>query len=246
MKPIKEDVFALCVVLGVLLFFTSLQALGTPQSKNEGQNPKKFLVIAHRGASGYLPEHTLEAKAMAHAMGADYIEQDVVLTKDDQAVVLHDIYLDEVTDVARVFPGRNQTDGRFYAIDFTLAEIKTLNVTERFDRNTGEACYPNRFPDCTRIDFKIPTLAEEIKLIQGLNKSTGKNVGIYVELKKPGFHKKKGNFHIYVGVSLRKNRIAPFSALNAQKENKKTTGQPSKKKKKRPNTVFKIFRRSKL
>ena len=57
------------------------------------------IVIAHRGASGYLPEHSLEAKAMAHAMGADYIEQDVVLTRDGVPIVLHDIYLEPTTDV---------------------------------------------------------------------------------------------------------------------------------------------------
>ena len=60
------------------------------------------IVIAHRGASGYLPEHTLPAKAMAYAQGADYLEQDLVMTKDDQLVVLHDHYLDRVTDVASV------------------------------------------------------------------------------------------------------------------------------------------------
>ena len=64
------------------------------------------LVIAHRGASGYLPEHTLPAKAMAFAMGADYLEQDVVMTKDDKLIVLHDHFLDRVTDVAKKFPDR--------------------------------------------------------------------------------------------------------------------------------------------
>ena len=64
------------------------------------------IVIAHRGASGYLPEHTLPAKAMAYAQGADYLEQDLVMTKDDNLVVLHDHYLDRVTDVADRFPDR--------------------------------------------------------------------------------------------------------------------------------------------
>ena len=72
----------------------------------------KKIVIAHRGASGYLPEHTLEAKAMAHAMGADYLEQDLVLSKDDIPVVIHDIHLDEVTNVAERYPGRARKDGR--------------------------------------------------------------------------------------------------------------------------------------
>ena len=78
------------------------------------------IVIAHRGASGYLPEHTLEAKALAYGMGADYIEQDLVLTRDDHLIVLHDITLDRTTDVASQFPERIRDDGRFYAIDFSL------------------------------------------------------------------------------------------------------------------------------
>src|SRR4051812_38418796 len=75
------------------------------------------LVIAHRGASGYLPEHTREAKVMAYAMGADFLEQDLVLTKDGVPIVLHDIHLDTVTDVARKFPDRRRADGRIYALD---------------------------------------------------------------------------------------------------------------------------------
>ncbi|MCT7144116.1 glycerophosphodiester phosphodiesterase family protein, partial [Salmonella enterica] len=88
------------------------------------------VVIAHRGASGYLPEHTLPAKAMAYAQGADYLEQDLVMTKDDHLVVLHDHYLDRVTDVADRFPDRARKDGRYYAIDFTLDEIKSLKFTD--------------------------------------------------------------------------------------------------------------------
>jgi glycerophosphoryl diester phosphodiesterase len=70
------------------------------------------IVIAHRGASGYLPEHTLAAKAAAHAMGADYLEQDVVLSRDGVPMVLHDIYIDTVTDVAQAFPDRSRADGQ--------------------------------------------------------------------------------------------------------------------------------------
>ena len=67
------------------------------------------LLIAHRGASGYLPEHTLPAKALAYGLGADFLEQDVVATRDDELVVLHDIHLDTVTDVALRFPERSRT-----------------------------------------------------------------------------------------------------------------------------------------
>ena len=72
---------------------------------------RKPLVIAHRGAAGYLPEHTLVAKAYAYATGADYLEQDVILTRDDVPVVFHDLVLDEVTDVAARYADRRRSDG---------------------------------------------------------------------------------------------------------------------------------------
>jgi len=151
----------------------------------------KKIVIAHRGASGYLPEHTLEAKAMAHTMNADYIEQDLVLSKDNIPMVIHDIYLDDVTNVATIFPNRKRKDNRFYVIDFTFDELKTLQVTERFNPKTGEQVYKNRFPK-GKGNFKLHSLQEEIELIQGLNISTKKNIGIYPEIKAPEFHQKEG------------------------------------------------------
>jgi len=151
------------------------------------------IVIAHRGASGYLPEHTLPAKAMAYAQGADYLEQDLVMTKDDRLVVLHDHFLDRVTDVAERFPNRARKDGRYYAIDFTLAEIKSLKFTEGFEIKDGKRVqtYPGRFP-MGKSDFHIHTFEEEIEFIQGLNHSTGKNIGLYTEIKAPWFHRKEG------------------------------------------------------
>lgn len=116
------------------------------------------IVIAHRGASGYLPEHTLPAKAMAYAQGADYLEQDLVITKDDELIVLHDHYLDRVTDVAKRFPDRARKDGRYYAIDFTLAEIKSLKFTEGFEIENGKAVqkYPAVFRWENQISVFIP------------------------------------------------------------------------------------------
>lgn len=152
---------------------------------------RDFLVIAHRGASGYVPEHTLEAKAYAHALGADYIEQDVVATRDNELVVLHDIYLDRVTDVADRFSGRHREDGRYYVRDFDLAEIRTLNVHERRQSDGVTAVFPNRFP--TGIGrFRVSTLREEIRFIQGMNHSTGRIMGIYTEIKQPAFHRTDG------------------------------------------------------
>jgi len=150
------------------------------------------LVIAHRGASGYLPEHTLEAKALAYGMGADYLEQDLVLSKDGVPVVLHDIQIDTVTDVATRFPDRKRADGRYYALDFTVAELKQLRVTERLNLKTGQAAFPQRFP-LGKSTFQIPTLEEELELIAGLNQSTGRRVGIYPEIKRPAWHREQGH-----------------------------------------------------
>lgn len=154
-------------------------------------NRSDQLVIAHRGASGYIPEHTLESKAMAHTMNADYIEQDLVLSKDDIPIVIHDIYLDQVTNVLEIYPGRERADGRFYVVDFTLDELMALSVNERINLKTRQAVFPDRFP-LSQGSFKLHTLEQEIELIQGLNKSRGTNIGIYPEIKNPGFHKKEG------------------------------------------------------
>ena len=153
----------------------------------------KPLVIAHRGASGYLPEHTLAAKAYAHALGADYLEQDLVLTKDDVPVVLHDIHVDTTTDVAKKFPGRARADGRYYALDFTVAELKQLRASERFNAKTGAPVFPLRYPSgASPSAFQISTLEEELQLIAGLNRATDRTAGIYPELKQPKWHRQQG------------------------------------------------------
>ena len=155
-----------------------------------GAEPRP-LVIAHRGASGYLPEHTLAAKALAYGQGADFLEQDVVLSKDGVPVIFHDPHIDTTTDVAVKFPGRQRADGRFYALDFTVVELKQLNASERFNPKTGKAIFPRRFPVGVG-SFQIVTLEEEIQFIQNLNRSTGRNVGIYPELKAPAWHRQEG------------------------------------------------------
>lgn len=147
-------------------------------------------IIAHRGASAYLPEHTLPAKAMAYAMGADYLEQDVVATRDDRLVVLHDIHLDRVTDVAARFPRRARDDGRFYVRDFDLDEIRALQVTERLDAE-GQPVYAGRFPPQSG-RFAVHTLAEELELVRGLNRATGGSTGVYPEIKRPAWHREEG------------------------------------------------------
>lgn len=153
---------------------------------------KKPLIIAHRGACGYLPEQTLEGTSLAFAMGADCIELDALLTRDDRAIVFHDHYLDAMTDVAELFPGRARSDGRHYAIDFTLEEIRQLSLRQRVNLATGRVVHPGRFPDSPALRFRIPTLEEQLALIRGLNRSMGLAVGIYLEPKGPAYHRSEG------------------------------------------------------
>jgi len=129
----------------VTLLATSFFASALLADKPNVSVQDEFVIIAHRGASGYLPEHTLEAYALAFGMGADFIEQDVVLTKDGRAITLHDIHLDTVTDVADCFPDRSRPDGRYYAIDFTLARSPLLLIDcHRDTRNANSLIYELR------------------------------------------------------------------------------------------------------
>lgn len=172
------------IVLPVVLLLVASCGMGADSAKP--------IIIAHRGASGYLPEHTLEAKTAAYFMGADFLEQDLVLSKDDVLMVLHDVQIDSVTDVAERFPDRKRENGRYYALDFTAAELKQLKVTERFNPKTKAAVFKNRFP-LWKSTFQISTFEEELQLIQGLNKSTGRTVGIYPEIKAPAWHRRQGH-----------------------------------------------------
>jgi glycerophosphoryl diester phosphodiesterase len=152
--------------------------------------PIRPVIIAHRGASGYLPEHTLPAKALAYTMGADYLEQDVVATRDDELVVLHDIHLDRVTDVATRFANRARPDGRYYVRDFTLNEIKQLTVHERTNAD-GTPVYPDRSNHDDEV-FRVHTFAEELTFITEMQANEGRPIGIYPEIKRPAWHRDDG------------------------------------------------------
>lgn len=180
-SELRQRVLRLWILMGIMVGLASASA--------DEVSPK--IIIAHRGASGYLPEHTLPGKALAYAMGADYLEQDLVLSKDGIPVVLHDIVIDAVTDVAKRFSERKRADGRYYALDFTLVELKQLQVTERFDHRTGKPVFSARFPQWQGT-FQIPTFEEELQFIQGLNHTTGRAVGIYPEIKSPAWHREQG------------------------------------------------------
>jgi glycerophosphoryl diester phosphodiesterase len=143
------------------------------------------IVIAHRGASGYRPEHTLEAYRLAVRQGADYIEPDLVMTKDGYLIARHEPMLDLTTDVATKFPDRVSTklvDGRpttaYFASDFTLAEIKTLRAVQQFGERSQ--AYNGL--------FEVPTLDEIIAAAAEEGRAAGRTVGIYPELKHSLFH----------------------------------------------------------
>lgn len=138
-----------------------------------------------------MPEHTAAAKVLGYGQGADLLEQDVVASGDGQLVVLHDIWLEDVSDVAARFPGRQRADGHFYVIDFRRSELAELGLEER--RKVGEPrlLHPDRYPYRSP-DFRVLGLEDEIRLIAGLNRTTGRRVGIYPEIKEPAWHQANG------------------------------------------------------
>ncbi len=167
----------------IVTAFVPVPALAATAQRSQTPSvaPERPLVIAHRGASAYLPEHTLAAYAAAHAMGADYIEPDVVMTKDGVLICSHDLTLEQTTDVATKFPGRARQNGSYYAIDFTLAEIRTLS-------RLGRQGPPGpRLPG-----HPIPTLEELLEMLSAMNRRTGREAGIIPEPKDPDFHRKHG------------------------------------------------------
>ena len=146
------------------------------------------VVVGHRGASGYLPEHTLEAYGRAIDMGADFVEPDLVVTRDGVLIARHEPNITSTTNVATLaqFASRRTTkkvDGvdetGWFASDFTLAEIKTLGAVI----TDGER--PKQFDGL----YKIPTLQEIIDLVKARRLATGRDIGIYPETKHPTFHR---------------------------------------------------------
>ncbi|MCF7689301.1 MAG: glycerophosphodiester phosphodiesterase [Cephaloticoccus sp.] len=151
----------------------------------------KVQVIAHRGASGLRPENTAAAVELAHQQGADWIECDVVLTRDGEVLVSHDVELDLLTDVAVRYPDRARADGRFYVIDFTLEEIRFLRSGERRDLATGRSACVGRFAVAPEPQ-PLLTLEEWVELVQQLNAAAGRDAGLCVELKQPVYHQRLG------------------------------------------------------
>ena len=168
-----------CRLAALFALMTAVTALAEP------------LVIAHRGASGHRPEHTLESYRLAIEMGADFIEPDLVATRDGHLVARHEPEIGATTDVAKrpEFASRRRTttiDGvevsGWFTTDFTLAELKTLRALQP---------HPGR---STAFDgqYEVPTLEEIIALAKGAAVARGRPVGIYPETKHPSWHCAQG------------------------------------------------------
>lgn len=136
---------------------------------------KPPLVIAHRGASACFDEHSPAAYAAAWAMGADLIEPDLVLTRDDQLLCLHDLWLDRVTDAASRWADRRRPDGKVYALDLTWEEIRQANAPGERGRPAG-----------------LCRLEDLCRMLCRVNSEGGRRCGLLLELKDPAFHRREG------------------------------------------------------
>lgn len=185
--------FTLTGALAVMLAAPAVQADMEKQggAHKPSQPPSQPIVIGHRGAAGYLPEHTLESYALAVALGADYIEPDLVATKDGYLIARHEPNIINTTDVLDhpEFASRKRTaiiDGvaeqGFFASDFTLAEIKTLHAKQAFAER------PQQFNG----KFNIATFEEIIALAKRKSEETGRTIGLYPETKHPTYHQQIG------------------------------------------------------
>jgi glycerophosphoryl diester phosphodiesterase len=177
----RRSVF--CLLSGALLFL----GLSSCRQKDVGRGApaERPIVIAHRGASGYRPEHTLAAYELAIAMGADYVEPDLVSTRDGVLIARHENEISGTTDVAGRYPERRtrkQIDGKWvqgwFTEDFTLQELRTLSARERLPELRGTQ-YDGRFP--------IPTLLEILDLVRRKSQELGRPIGIYPETKHPTY-----------------------------------------------------------
>ncbi len=160
-------------MLAVLFATVGLIACG---GGDDLADPKEPFVIAHRGASGYLPEHTLGGYELAIRMGADFIEPDLQLSKDGQLVAIHDDTLERTTNVASLFAKRNDA---YKVADFTLAEIKSLTV---LPTGTGKTSYPGFTPSAAD-PWRVPTFQDVVSFARTQSDAVGRKVGIYPEAK---------------------------------------------------------------
>jgi glycerophosphoryl diester phosphodiesterase len=205
-RLVPVAVSALAVTVSVLVPQTvqsaqsaqSAQSVQTVQSvqsvQSQASKHDDFVIVGHRGASGYRPEHTLASYELAARMGADFIEPDLVTTKDRVLVTRHEPEISGTTDVANhpEFADRKKTkmlDGvattGWFTEDFTLAELKTLRAVERIPAVRQHNTVFNGH-------YQIPTFQEVIDLSKRLSKELGRPIGIYPETKHPTYFRQQG------------------------------------------------------
>lgn len=181
--------FGLRPPAGLLLAILVFTVVFVPTSVDlAAKDEPRPILIAHRGASAYAPEHTLSSYRLAIEQGADFVEQDLQITKDGKLICLHDPELSRTTNVAEVYPARasirdaeggiNARRG-WYAVDFTLSEIKRLDAGSWFNRANPFAAKPAYAGE------RVPTLEEVIKAV-------GNRAGLYIEMKESEFYKSLG------------------------------------------------------
>lgn len=182
------------IILQSVFMTIAAFASNTPAVATSGASKAPPIVIAHRGASAELPEHTLEAYTLAIAQGADYIEPDLVPTKDGHLVARHENEIGGTTDVASrpEFAARRKTkmiDGEriegWFTEDFTLAELKTLYARERLPQLRSASALEDG-------KYRIATLQEVIALARDEGAKRGRAVGLYIETKHPSYFRNLG------------------------------------------------------
>ncbi|HEY7595687.1 MAG TPA: glycerophosphodiester phosphodiesterase [Actinophytocola sp.] len=189
----RSKLLHVTVAAAAALTLVGASPANADRSSDHGHG-EHFTVIGHRGAAGYRPEHTLASYELAARMGADYIEPDLVTTKDGVLVARHEPEIGGTTDVAEhpEFAGRKTTkslDGvattGWFTEDFTLAELKTLRARERIpDIRQHNTIFDGR--------YRIPTFQEVIDLAKRLSRELHRQIGIYPETKHPTYFRKQG------------------------------------------------------
>jgi len=185
--------------IGIIAAGDLMPAPAQHSAKSNVPAASRKLLIAHRGASAYAPEHTFESYQLALKQGADFVEQDLQITRDRQLICLHDLSLERTTDVEAVFPTRFREElvsgtptRRWYVSDFTLQEIKQLDAGSWFDPKFKGA--------------RIPTFQEAIDLVRG-------KAGLYPETKAPEVYGKLGlDMERLLLDALKKNHLGTPSA----------------------------------
>lgn len=202
---LKPTVMALTMLA---IFGTQNSAQAQSHEESQIHLNKSPLVIGHRGTAGYRPEHTLQGYTLAIELGVDFIEPDLVLTKDGHMIARHEPMIGGTTDVAshpefaarktrRFVDGVEYDD--WFASDFTLAEIKTLRAIQ------SNAKRDQQYNGL----FEIPTLAEVIALAKSKSRQTGRTIGIYPEIKHSTYHAmlKDANNHSLFGLHFFENKL---------------------------------------